>query len=139
MSEIYVVTKGDYSDYHIKGVFSTKEMANRFLDRLQSSDASMETYLLDELDSWPDHRKSFYVWFDREGNGDAIEEQPRKLDERVIPNGNGQHMHTFCWAKDEQHAIKIGNERRAQTIANGDWETDWHKWQEREKARGNIQ
>jgi hypothetical protein len=139
MSEVYVVTKGDYSSYHIKGVFSTKEMADRFLSNLQDSDATIETYVLDELDSWPNERKSYYVWFDRDGNGDALDESPRKFDERVIPNGNGTHMHTYCWARDEEHAVKIANERRAQTIAAGDWETDWHKWHEREKARGTIQ
>jgi hypothetical protein len=27
------------------------------------------------------------------------------------------------WAKNEQHAVKIVNEKRAQMIANGEWES----------------
>ena len=44
-STIYVVTDGEYDDYTIRAVFSTKEMADRFSYALRGS--RIEEYTLD--------------------------------------------------------------------------------------------
>lgn len=34
MVNIYVVTWGEYSDYNIEGIFSTKELAKEYIGRM---------------------------------------------------------------------------------------------------------
>jgi hypothetical protein len=35
MTTLYVVTSGTYSDYHIEGVFSTRELAEKWIDEVR--------------------------------------------------------------------------------------------------------
>ncbi len=53
---IYVVTEGEYSDYHVAGIFSTEEKAQGYIDRnSRSTDrAGIEEWLLDEKQDWID-------------------------------------------------------------------------------------
>ena len=45
----YIVTRGDYSDYRIMGVFSTEENARTFIsDVLKDEDADIEHWEVDE-------------------------------------------------------------------------------------------
>ncbi len=49
---VYVVTEGEYSDYRIEGLFSTREMAQAYLDRSKHGyqrNRKIEEYHLDEL------------------------------------------------------------------------------------------
>ncbi len=45
--KIYIVTSGEYSDYHIEAVFSTKEKANDYIQQ-NGTDYNIEEYDLDE-------------------------------------------------------------------------------------------
>ena len=45
--KIYIVTKGEYSDYRIDSVFSTEDLAKEYLDG-KSDDYRMEVYNIDE-------------------------------------------------------------------------------------------
>lgn len=52
--KVYVVTQGEYSDYHIIGVYSTKEKAQELYDAMRKSgtywdEPHIEDYELDEL------------------------------------------------------------------------------------------
>ena len=54
------------------------------------------------------------------------------------PCGDGKTVAFRMWARDEEHAIKIANERRAMLIATNQWTTDWDKWfaaQEQEEGK----
>ena len=48
--KIYVVTSGEYSNYSIEGIFSTKEKADAFVSKY--SDGGVEEYELDERVEW---------------------------------------------------------------------------------------
>ena len=45
--KIYIVTSGEYSDYTIERVFSTKEKANEFIQQ-HGTDYRIEEYVVDE-------------------------------------------------------------------------------------------
>ena len=129
---IYVVTSGVYSDYGIEGVFSTREMAEEaaVLYSDEFNEARVEEHCLDEV---PDHPKGLVPWmvsFDIDGNSEAERRAlPMNFDCSVIPQiGGGGRMMTKVWARDEQRAIKIANERRIATIAAGEWETSYLMW-----------
>ena len=44
---IYLVTEGEYSDYHIEGVFSSRELAEEYISG-DCKDGSIEEYYLDD-------------------------------------------------------------------------------------------
>lgn len=46
--KVYVVTAGEYSDYHIEKVFSSKRLANLY--SMLDSDRHVETYDVDDVD-----------------------------------------------------------------------------------------
>jgi len=125
----FLVTEGAYSDYHVLGVFTTKEKAEAFADMFpEGQRPDIEETSLDAIDGFPVGRLPYAVKFDREGNSTAKRTEPCRLDESCIPRGDGVHMLTSCWATDETHAIKIANERRAMVIAGGLWETNYKRW-----------
>ena len=135
MTKIYVVTKGDYSDYTIHGVYSTEELADEaaVLYSDSSDDAEVETY---ELDDMPDHvpgQKPWTVRMDKGGN--AYSTSRASVDcfdvynSMCGPSGGTNSwdkspdaMWFNVWAKDMKHAVKIANERRVQLIATDQWE-----------------
>lgn len=149
MTTIYVVTAGAYSDYHIVGVYSTMELAERCKEAVGADE--IEEYELDsgEFRLYDLGYKYWRVLF----SGDTTnakeyktynEEYPKKT--RVEYNRGTKVFGVCLYAKDEKHAVKIASEIRAQVIANGvidryfakmDEETDWRP-QEYNKALNDF-
>lgn len=121
MTTIYVVSTGDYSDYHILGVCSTKEKAVT----LQTATGAdhLEEWPLDELADMA--AKGFREWrVQMQRDGTVIECRCSALSERTDLRdyaGPGNNVRFYCNAKSQDHAVKIANERRAQMIANNEW------------------
>lgn len=46
-NKVYIVTSGEYSDYHVRAVFSTKKKANEYIQQY-GTDCRIEEYDLDE-------------------------------------------------------------------------------------------
>ena len=122
MTSIYVLTEGDYSDYHIVGVYSTKELA----EEAQSlyKDSQIEEY---DLDNIPEHPPGMKAWFVRINDGKLddlcasqvspfYETIPREF-EYEYPKG-GTAYFVYCWAVDEEHAEKIALDKYYQHQAN---------------------
>ena len=103
IKKIYVLTEGDYSDYHIVGVYSTPELAQEA--QTLYPDSGIEEYDLDDI---PEHPPGMLAW------GVNIEDSnivytylvdPHECPlERDCPNGV---YAVNCWAVDEEHANKI--------------------------------
>jgi hypothetical protein len=118
---IYVVTQGSYSDYHICGVFDDQRLAERMADKLCGD---VETYHLNPFAA--EIRSDLYgykVLMDRQGN---VIEARRWTFNTMDAQGyhtiwHDDRLFNHCWAKDEQHAIKITNEVRIQLIASNQW------------------
>lgn len=138
---IYVVTVGSYSDYRIAGVFSTKELAELFAVAI--NDGEVEEYELDP--TGPEIRagmKYFEVEMYRDGSSNVNDVHPEYGElQDIIGLKTGYSVssvyedvntykishYVFCMtayvvARDEQHAAKIANERRTQSIASGEWD-----------------
>jgi len=131
---IYIVTDGCYSDYHICGVYSTKELAEEAKKRFGAE--WLEEH---ELDAMPGKPLGMYRWkvdIDREGNASNIylascEDVTEKIDYFFDGYEKLEFLHIEVWAKDEKHAIKIANERRAMLIASGEWDKEAKEIDER--------
>jgi hypothetical protein len=123
MSTIYAVTSGSYSDYSVNAVFSTREMAEEFVNGDRGYD--IEEW---ELDTPRDNWTIVSVWMDKEGNviGTPMV-QAHNTDtagfrffgsDIISPNPS----FLYAVATDSiERAVKVCNEKRAQILAANLW------------------
>lgn len=121
MAKIYVVTSGEYSDYKIEVIYSTREMAEEYankhnkLKKYGSADEVTEF----ELDTPIEKHEFIYIIMDKQGNTYSIEREFNRKE------GFGSANETvFSWTvqtTDEKRAIKVVNEKRIQILAAGIW------------------
>lgn len=140
MAKVFVVTTGGYSDYSITGVFTSSERAERYMATC-SGDVErefnpLEEYELDDGIAEIDRGlKLFGVEMNK--RGDVIKVMlggyPSIVTAQVswmkISWDGGRRIdlptdeHTarmWVWADDQQHAIKVANERRILSLASPD-------------------
>lgn len=131
---VYIVTSGDYSDYHIEGVYSTMEKAED-ASKLHASENSIAQWGVDETEQHPDGLYYFSVYIDKDGNSDGGKNvsftYAHLRTDLWRPFGDGKQVDMTMWARDKEHAVKIANERRIGLLASGEWETNWGKWKEK--------
>lgn len=140
MTTVYLVTSGSYSDYSVRGAFSTRELADEFMERCHDGDWNdIEEY---ELDAFlPQLRAGLMPWYVvMLYNGTVERADPRTvspydLDEvrrngyiwprSTAPAYRGKGipdaLTITVLAESQEHAVKIANERRTQMIASGEW------------------
>ena len=127
---IYVVTRGEYSDYDIEALFSEVENAEQFVKYYNATnrydEARIEERELDAISEYSPKGMNFYsVVMDR--NGDADEPHIQSwMDTPYVSHmwhaRKGEWLHMTVAARDKEHAIKIVNEKRAQLIATEQWD-----------------
>jgi len=131
---VWALEDGDYSDYHVIGVFSSE--ANAKLAAIQFGGSVVEWPLDPAVDEINAGLSTFIVWMHRDGYVERCETwQPSPY------HPNGEMMlwrrsqapayrgtpkaidiiNATVWARDENHAVKIVNEHRSQLIASGEW------------------
>ena len=133
--EIYLVSSGCYSDYRIDAVFSTEELAQKYIDNIgvdvHYGEMGIEVYNLNPCEAQiKEGLIPFSVKMDVDGNADyPYYKQTYKIDYVGFKVGvkfdsydSGKVvMISNCFAEDEEQAIKIANERRVQYIASNTW------------------
>jgi hypothetical protein len=131
---VYIVTDGSYSDYHILGVYSTKEKAEdaRYL---YASENPIEDIELDLIPIVPPGMKRWRVEIFKDGLVDEIKRISCNDDDaeamfhryweystsKRMDRVNEVYLRVNTWARDEDHAIKIANEKRMILLAAGKW------------------
>lgn len=142
-SYVYLVTQGDYSDYHICGAYSTMELAEQAA-LAYGPETNIEEHVLDVMPALPHGMYVFVVTMGRDGDTHSVFRMDSTLPgdyyqiewgEQRHPCGHwrpsrpkGDNIDFTMFARDETHAIKIANERRAQLIAMDSWVTDWETY-----------
>jgi hypothetical protein len=124
MATIYIVTDGDYSDYSIYGVFSTKKNAERFRDHCCLG-GYIEEWGLDFPGPATENKLFWKVFLDDDGNildvDSAISDRfPRPAEIEYVRSRFGKAQSRWgaqCWATDREHAIKIAHDLWAQNKA----------------------
>ena len=130
MSTIYLVTQGHYSDYSVVGAFSDYAKA---LDlSVILSDARVETYELDQYVEVAERGLApIEVLMSENGDSDVYRwenlDYPEGGSASIVADSDGPYLQCKCWARDEEHAVKITNEIRAQIIASNNW-TPGYEW-----------
>jgi len=136
--KVYLVSEGCYSDFTIIGAFSTPEKAKDAADYFNANEHIDEYEIDQDAKQRPVGMKSFSVTMDREGNvvkdewshTNVIHEcSGSNADNDVIyPYGGYRGMPTHAsfhvWARDEEHAVKIANEKRGALLLSNGWPGD---------------
>jgi hypothetical protein len=118
MTAIYVLTEGEYSDYHIVALFSTREKAEAA--QILLPDSCVEEYELDSLEI-PEHPPGHTAWFVSLNARDntfirSYQDDPfsRSFEPKeTYFEATSKHPSAFpifavkCWARDKEHAEKI--------------------------------
>lgn len=114
--KVYVITKGAYSSYHICAVASDMETAEKLQkyysdDEVWGVETSIEAYDLNEK---PDDIRVMYCVIFRNNKVECRAEEYEHVEH--ISNGP-IFMAVYVMAKDEAHAVKIAQDRRAEYLA----------------------
>lgn len=124
MKQVFVVTSGTYSEYHIEGIFSTGARAESYVLAIGiTSDAKVETWKVDaNIEKVDRGLSSYLVTMDKAGAVRQVRNYtPRHLNHDWISGPQTDFYEASMWARDEEHAIKIANERRVIILALGQW------------------
>ena len=110
--KVYTIEQGSYSDYHIIGVFSTRENAERMIARM---DSSYEKPWIEEREIDPgitELSQGLNLYMVRfRGDETAVESRGDINPEDCIWKDGACY---FVWAENDQAAIKIAAEKYAQ-------------------------
>ena len=120
--KIFIVTSGEYSDYHIDGVFTDKGLAMIFTQKFGGD--------IEEWDANPfskELRAGYSPFLVRMlENGDVSKVEVSTNSYRFIDGNTSwkpswkDGQGNFCFyvlATDEKHAVKIANEKRTMILA----------------------
>lgn len=117
--KVYVITSGDYSDYHICAVTLDKEKAEKYAEHIDTGyqDVNVEEYDTDHIDTYMKYGKSFHVEIYMPGfRIDYVYGNEHERAERIFP-----HNYTMYGvdvnAKDKDHAVKVATDRLAKYLA----------------------
>ncbi len=130
--KIYIVTKGEYSDYRICGVFDNKELAEKFAEKLSNKleKARIEEWELNPAEyELKNDLSIWYVTLDYKGNCVKVEKKEdwEYYYENTLPpscitkSASGYYYYIYCFARDEKHAIKIASEKLFRFKVEENW------------------
>ena len=119
--KVYIVTSGEYSDYCVEGIFSTKEKA-KDLKKVVDGNNPIKEYELD---------KPIYGWMfavriemDIEGNTTHSSYLKQRVNMRFDKYFYNGYLHIDIKSDSLERAIKVVNEKRIQILANNEWGND---------------
>lgn len=126
MDKVYIITYGNYSDYSICAVFSTRDKAEEYIQQ-HGSTFRIEEHLLDEeveqIEIWNveigmlSHKIKQCESCSDSWNNDRVDKF--RIFEPVFRN-NEWSIKMLLRADSMDRAIKVANERVAQIVANKD-------------------
>ena len=123
---LYAVSSGKYSDYSVNAIFDDKSLAEKFIAMFSGGDYRIEEYELNPFLPVINSGKSpFSVIMRRDGTIESCDKEDSifMLDSGDIPYCFRDDDTVFyrVFAKDNEHAIKIVNEKRTQFLASNMW------------------
>lgn len=116
--KVYVITKGDYSEYHICAVETDNEKAQILKEKFSTewSPASIEEFDTENYNPIFQSKKFYNIYFDKNGNvkktyEDGLEYfDPNDNPVTIFRDGD---VKVDVFAFDQKSAIKIAAEKRA--------------------------
>lgn len=119
--KIYVVTQGEYSDYHIITATTDKNVAEQIAQKFRGNDSWNETYVEEYEDAKMMLKPLFFIRFDKQGNVMECSAEssayPYQPEYATIKHDVNKNAFTYVVADTMEGAIKIAAERRAKFLA----------------------
>jgi hypothetical protein len=138
MTKVYLTSEGSYSGFHITGVFSTREKAERAKE-VHDYGNEIDEYDLDVISETPPGLLGWIVTMDE--NGDVKRWRREGYTTERPPVGlwmswgiGGSVAYIGVWARDPEHAVKIASEIRHEKMVSGEWSEGLKKSRE-ERAK----
>ena len=130
-NKVYVVTKGEYSDYSICAIFNDKTLAKKYINGYTHYN-EIEEYEINPKFKNLIKYTLYEVVMNKKGEvreisnytTERIENMDEEDFEYIIfdhPIYKEKVISLICDAKDNSHAVKIINEKRIQSIAKEEW------------------
>lgn len=128
MSEvIYLVSRGSYSDYTVYAAFTSEAAASAAIEAHAAAE-TYEPFFVETVPMNPDVLSNgkpawgVHMDYDTGDNAEAGQLGLSEIiggldDDQVFRRFRAKELEIFwcqCWADDDEHAIKIANERRVQ-------------------------
>ncbi|MDD5374430.1 hypothetical protein [Acidithiobacillus sp.] len=123
----WTVSAGEYSDYGVCAVFSSKETADLYASRLNAAGGSRtDAYFVEEFPLDPEvpveGMPSWTVYVHRNGDiegshVDSTANLPTISSYGKCPRFPNGGFVVHCFAADAEHAIKIAGEKRQEQLA----------------------
>ena len=128
LQAVFLVTRGDYSDYRVCAVFTDKKLAQKYIDSFEKAydEFRIENYKLNPFSKeLKADYKPYFLRMKKDGTCTEIylKDSSYGFESEDLDIGFDIHkdMYLSVFAKDEKHAIKIANEKRVQLIAENRW------------------
>ena len=121
--KVHVVCSGEYSDYHVSEIFSTRKLANQYIDEMSKwyncskKSYTIETYTIDNIVS---NLKIIQVHMDKEGNTTWI----YHTEDKSIGFQCFDYDNCLVWnvnTDNDTTSVKVVNEKRIQILAKDIW------------------
>ena len=122
--KLYVVSTGQYSDWNIAGIFDSKELAEKFISSFYECFNDIQEYTLNPCEKeLQESQKLYCVQIEKSGDIKEITQNVStfSLQHPIWFPYDANFLEVNCFADDEQHAIKIANEKRIQVLALERW------------------
>lgn len=128
MTILYGIWHADYSDSYVgDSVYSSQDDAEAVC---RAGGGRLIEFELDRPLDEKEHKlrrpgeRVYWVGMDTDGNGAQANVRYHAAEDEAstrirVADGLALRFHIQTWAHDEQHAIKIANDRRAQWLAEG--------------------
>ena len=122
MPKLYAVTFGEYSDYVIEALFSSREKAVEYYLRRKAEEDNRyysDSLCLEEYEDGEAYESAdlemFNVVFDSYGNVEKVtNDVPRTEDLFVFNDGRSS---VYVFAEDTEKAVKVAAEKRAVALS----------------------
>lgn len=116
--KIYVVTKGDYSDYHIITATTDEATAKKIAEDFSNEWGEAEVEIYEDAKTY--FKKSWFVRFDTKGHVSELRENRDEYAYQYINRcyfDVNKGVYIYVCADDANSAVKIAAEKRAEFLA----------------------
>lgn len=129
MKTVFMVTVGEYSDYGVVAIYSTREKAEEFMREFPNDQYNPIDEVPIDIDYAGMIAAGKTIWIthmDRVGNTLRVQDTGSVFGQCSFSihryKTNLPCLINWCIAASEEQAIKATNEKRTQLIANGEWD-----------------
>ena len=130
MASIWVIEDGEYSDYRVRGVFSSRENAELMIEK--GLTGTIAEWTLDpSVDAWKKGLRLIKVEMNRAGDShieftnsswdETENETPWTMGPYHPTMGRQVVIRVVRFSDSEEHVVKVANEIRTRMIAEGAW------------------